>query len=159
MDVSLINIYIPFKDNKDETKQSLFLGRLKADSDRIEKRIEALRADAEVLAGDIKIGVVCRSDNGTPTYYWRYKSKTKNRKFHRLSNKDLFEYLCSFTTERMDTLIRIEEEIIYCNANLKILYKYRSEISKTNSELNKLNELDEKHYFYRRNLFASFRKI
>lgn len=146
MDDRLINIYIPFKDNKDGRKQSHFLGVLNVDIQNIDKKIDSLISDAKVLVGDIDIGIVCRSDNGTPAYYWRYKSKIKGRKFYRLSNDDLFDYLCTLPSRHIDTLGGIEEDLIYCNANLRIIYKFKNEIKKTNLEIEDLNRLESKHH-------------
>lgn len=138
MNEPLVNTLIPFKDNKG-VRQRLFVTEMESVSKDIEKRAGELKEEVRTLFGDgLQIALVGRSDRGTTAYYWRSRSTKSDRKFRRLANGELKEYLDTLDKTRLRALRAIEEEIIYCNANLKAIKAMTNTLEKSNSEQEEL---------------------
>jgi hypothetical protein len=141
MDEFLINIYIPFKDIKG-IRQRRFLTDSESVLTDLEKRVGDLKKEVQTLFGDkLQIAIVGRSDGGALAYYWRYRSTQKDRKFRRLANQDWKDYIGTLDKTRLGALRTIEDELIYMNANVKLIKAMRDAIAKSNSEHDELYQV------------------
>ena len=74
-----------------------------------------------LLGEDFELTLAARSDGNSRKYYWRFKSSKRDRKYNRLHADSIVEYLRVFDDERKLRLKETEEELIYINANLKLI--------------------------------------
>lgn len=133
-----INLIVPFKDNKG-SKRKLFVAEIESYKKDLEGRAVELKQDLETLFGDaLKISIVARSDRGAVSYYWRYKSSKEDRKYRRLANEQMQEYLLTIDQHRRNALKGIEEDLIYINGNLKVLKSMTDALEKTQAEQTEL---------------------
>lgn len=116
-----INLIIPFKDNK-AGGLNLYRKEIEAFKGMLGQRVEELREELVSLFGeDFELTLAVRSDGNSRKYYWRFKSSKRDRKYSRLHADSIVEYLRVFDDERKLRLKETEEELIYINANLKLI--------------------------------------
>lgn len=122
MSVSLnINLIIPFKDNK-AGRLNLYRKEIEAFKEMLGQRVEQLKEELVSLFGEnFELTLAARSDGNSRKYYWRFKSSKRDRKYNRLHADSIVEYLRVFDDERKLRLKETEEELIYINANLKLI--------------------------------------
>ena len=134
-----LNLIIPFKDNKGGS-QKLYRNDLAKFCTELDLRVDDLKSGlAERFGAKLKVAISSRSDGGVKRYYWRFTSKSKKRTFNRLYDEVVFEYLGSnFDREEVISLKAVEEELIYINANLKVIKSIENAISKLEDESTKL---------------------
>lgn len=119
-----INLIIPFKDNKDnkDTRLQLYRNEIERYKTQLCDRVTELQGDLESLFGQkFELTLAPRSDGNARKYYWRFKSSKRDRKYNRLNAETVVEYVKNFEPTRKRRLIEIEEELIYINANLKLI--------------------------------------
>ena len=116
-----INLLIPFKDNK-AGRLNLYRKEIEAFKEMLGQRVEELKEELVSLLGeDFELTLAARSDGNSRKYYWRFKSSKRDRKYNRLHADSIVEYLRVFDDERKLRLKETEEELIYINANLKLI--------------------------------------
>ena len=116
-----INLIIPFKDNK-AGRLNLYRKEIEAFKEMLGQRVEELKEELVSLLGeDFELTLAARSDGNSRKYYWRFKSSKRDRKYNRLHADSIVEYLRVFDDERKIRLKETEEELIYINANLKLI--------------------------------------
>ena len=116
-----INLIIPFKDNK-AGRLNLYRKEIEAFKEMLGQRVEELKEELVSLLGeDFELTLAARSDGNSRKYYWRFKSSKRDRKYNRLHAGSIVEYLRVFDDERKLRLKETEEELIYINANLKLI--------------------------------------
>ncbi len=116
-----INLIIPFKDNK-AGRLNLYRKEIEAFKEMLGQRVEELKEELVSLFGEnFELTLAARSDGNSRKYYWRFKSSKRDRKYNRLHADSLVEYLRVFDDERKLRLKETEEELIYINANLKLI--------------------------------------
>lgn len=135
-----INLIIPFKDNKGE-HLTLYLQEISRFGDTLSSRAEELKAEVAVICGvDFALTIAARSDGNTKRYYWRFKSSQRDRKFNRLVADSVQEYVSTRDSRRGIWLKEVEEELIYINANLKVIKGMRDAVDQSRDELSKLRQ-------------------
>lgn len=116
-----INLIIPFKDNK-AGRLNLYRKEIEAFKEMLGQRVEELKEELVSLFGEnFELTLAARSDGNSRKYYWRFKSSKRDRKYNRLHSDSIVEYLRVFDDERKLRLKETEEELIYINANLKLI--------------------------------------
>jgi hypothetical protein len=116
-----INLIIPFKDNK-AGRLKLYRKEIEAFKEMLGQRVEELKEELVSLFGEnFELTLAARSDGNSRKYYWRFKSSKRDRKYNRLHADSIVEYLRVFDDERKLRLKETEEELIYINANLKLI--------------------------------------
>jgi hypothetical protein len=116
-----INLIIPFKDNK-AGRLNLYRKEIEAFKEMLGQRVEELKEELVSLFGEnFELTLAARSDGNSRKYYWRFKSSKRDRKYNRLHAGSIVEYLRVFDDERKLRLKETEEELIYINANLKLI--------------------------------------
>ena len=130
-----INLIIPFKDNIGD-KQRLHQRRLNDFKDELEFRVDELRSSLPVLFGeDFELAIMARGEAGTKRYYWRFRSNKRDRKYNRLDDAEVTDYIRNFHDSLRLRLGEIEEELIYINANMKVLNTFRDALNKSKKEI------------------------
>jgi len=133
-----INLIIPFKDNKGD-KQRLHAKCLKGFYDELEYRVEELRLDLPMFFGkDFELVILTRGGAGAKMYYWRFRSIKRSRKYCRLADEIVTDYISDLHADLRLRLREIEEDLIYINANMKVLYTFRDAMEKSKDELSSL---------------------
>ena len=116
-----INLIIPFKDNKGR-RLSLYRGEIETFREGLAGRVEELKEELGELFGEaVELTIAARSDGNSRKYYWRFKSSKRDRKYNRLHTDSVVDYLSVFDDSRKLRLREVEEELIYVNANLKLI--------------------------------------
>ena len=116
-----INLIIPFKDNK-AGRLNLYRKEIEAFKEMLGQRVEELKEELVSLFGEnFELTLAARLDGNSRKYYWRFKSSKRDRKYNRLHADSIVEYLRVFDDERKLRLKETEEELIYINANLKLI--------------------------------------
>ena len=116
-----INLIIPFKDNK-AGRLNLYRKEIEAFKEMLGQRVEELKEELVSLFGEnFELTLAARSDGNSRKYYWRFKSSKRDRKYNSLHADSIVEYLRVFDDERKLRLKETEEELIYINANLKLI--------------------------------------
>ncbi|MBN56135.1 MAG: hypothetical protein CMI04_00370 [Oceanospirillaceae bacterium] len=116
-----INLIIPFKDNK-AGRLNLYRKEIEVFKEMLGQRVEELKEELVSLFGEnFELTLAARSDGNSRKYYWRFKSSKRDRKYNRLHAGSIVEYLRVFDDERKLRLKETEEELIYINANLKLI--------------------------------------
>lgn len=135
-----INLIIPFKDNKGERLNlyKLDIERFKAE---IDARVDFLRNELDLKIGNCAVTISARSDGNSKKYYWRFKSSERDRKYNRLQAKVLLDYIASMHPDIRLWLKEVEEELIYINANLKLIKGILDAIDQVIDERAQLLEL------------------
>ena len=135
-----INLIIPFKDNKGE-HQILFLGEIDRFKLTLEKRADTLKGDlVDLFGNDFELNIAARSDGNAKRYYWRFKSSKRDRKFNRLNADSNQSYISLLDDSRKLRLKEMEEELIYINANLKVIKSMTDAIEQSKTEQEALRE-------------------
>ncbi|MCG8612261.1 MAG: hypothetical protein MI864_17195 [Pseudomonadales bacterium] len=116
-----INLIIPFKDNKGN-RLDLYRNEIEAFKERLSDRVKELKDELISLFGEkFELTISARSDGNSRKYYWRFKSSKRDRKYNRLHADTVVEYLRKYDHNRKLRLRELEEELIYINANLKLI--------------------------------------
>lgn len=116
-----INLIIPFKDNK-AGRLNLYRKEIEVFKEMLGQRVEELKEELVSLFGEnFELTLAARSDGNSRKYYWRFKSSKRDRKYNRLHAGSIVEYLRVFDDKRKLRLKETEEELIYINANLKLI--------------------------------------
>ena len=116
-----INLIIPFKDNKG-SRLTLYRNEIEEFREQLSGRIEELKEELGVLFGAaFELTISPRSDGNSRKYYWRFKSSKRDRKYNRLHTDSVVEYVSAYDNARKLRLREMEEELIYINANLKLI--------------------------------------
>ena len=135
-----INLLIPFKDNKG-LRLNLYRREIEAFRSDLDARVADFREDLISLFGkDFELNLSSRSDGNTKKYYWRFKSAKRDRKYNRLHAESVSSYLLPFGDERWQRVKSIEEELIYINANLKLIKGMLDAIDQSETELNQFRQ-------------------
>lgn len=116
-----INLIIPFKDNKGR-RLNLYRSEIEAFRGQLWKRVDELNGELVSLFGEnFDLTLAARSDGSTKKYFWRFTSSKRDRNFNRLHADSVIEYVRSIDDARKLRLKETEEELIYINANLKLI--------------------------------------
>lgn len=116
-----INLIIPFKDNKGDRLKS-YRREIEGFRDALDLHVLKLKSDlTELFDSNFDLTLAARSDGNSKKYYWRFKSSKRDRKYNRLSAESIKEYLSVFDHDQKIVLIELEQELIYVNANLKLV--------------------------------------
>lgn len=133
-----LNLIIPFKDNKGE-RLNLYRVDIERFKDGLGERVDEIKEEImELFGNNFQMNISARSDGNSRKYYWRFKSSKKNRKYNRLHAEVVVEYLMTLDDQRSLWLREIEEELIYINANLKLIKGMLDSIDQVESELGEL---------------------
>jgi len=97
---------------------------------------------SRLFFGDnFELAISSRSDGTTRKYFWRFRSSKRDRKYVRLAAVSIQDYLRSLDHEEVLHLKVLEEEIIYLNANLRLLKAMTDSIEQSENEIAELQEL------------------
>ena len=136
-----LNLILPFKDNIG-SKQRLHQRRMDDFKEELEDRVEELRTSLKVLFGqEFELAIMSRGDGYSKKYYWRFSTSKRDRKYSRLVDKVITEYVQKLHDSLRLKLKEIEEELIYINANIKVLKAMEDSILQSKKELGSLREL------------------
>ncbi len=137
-----INLLIPFKDNEG-ARRNLYRKEVERFRDRLEARATELRDDLITNFGEeFELTIAGRSDGTTTKYFWRFRSSKRDRKYVRLNAKTVTDYVRVLDPNQVLQLKDIEEELIYLNANLRLLKGFIDAIEQSESELVELRAAD-----------------
>jgi len=129
-----INLLIPFKDNKGQ-RQKLYLGELSRFVDQLENRVGELKTEITDQYGqEFPLALVARSDGTSKRYFWRFKPSKMDRKYNRLYADSVVEFLEGYDRSRRLRLKEIEQEVIYINANLKLVKVINDTLERSKEE-------------------------
>ena len=129
-----INLIIPFKDNKGE-RLKLYMAEMETFKLQLESRVAELKEELdEIFGGMFELTIAARSDGNSKKFYWRFKSSKQNRKYNRLQADSVVEYLSSVDDKRKLRVKEVEMELIYINANLKLLKGMKDSIEQSANE-------------------------
>lgn len=134
-----INLIIPFKDNKGR-RLALYRNEIEAFRDSLGDRVGGMKDELVSLFGErFELTIAARSDGNSRKYYWRFKSSKRDRKYNRLHADTVVEYLGQYDHDRKLKLRELEEELIYINANLKLIKGMLDAIDQSEDERGALN--------------------
>lgn len=137
-----INLLIPFKDNEG-ARRNLYRIEVERFRDQLEARAAELRDDLIANFGEeFELTISGRSDGTTTKFFWRFRSSKRDRKYVRLHAKTVADYLKGLDPNQVLQLKDIEEELIYLNANLRLLKGFIDAIEQSESELIELRAAD-----------------
>lgn len=126
---SPLNLILPFKGNKASQQQKLLLARM----DRFENELHALGQEviqllAITLPEHFDLSITKRSDGRASQYYWRFTSRSRERRYLRLHSEPIIEYLCerNIHTQQKESLIAMESDLVDVNCNLRLVHTFRS---------------------------------
>jgi len=135
-----INLIIPFKDNKGE-RLNLYRIEIESYKEALASRVEDIKEEIiELFGNNFEMNIAARSDGNTRKYYWRFKSSKRDRKYNRLNAESVVEYLTTIDDRRSLWLREVEEELIYINANLKLIKGMLDSIGQCQKEQRELRE-------------------
>jgi hypothetical protein len=133
-----INLIIPFKDNKGEAL-NLYRSEILRFRDWLDQRTDTIKLDLEQKIGEgCEITISARSDGNSKKYYWRFKSSFRDRKYNRLHSQPVVDYLLQLHPDIKLWLREVEEELIYINANLKLIKGILDSIEQVSQEKQEL---------------------
>ena len=136
-----INLLIPFKDNSG-ARRNLYKAEIEKFRAQLDARASEIGDDLATIFGDnFELAISSRSDGTTRKYFWRFRSSKRDRKYVRLAAVSIQDYLRSLDREEMRHLKILEEEIIYLNANLRLLKAMADSIEQSENEIAELREL------------------
>jgi len=116
-----INLIIPFKDNKGD-RLKLYLADINVFKGQLELKVEDLKNDLDEIFGTtFELTISARSDGSVKKYYWRFKSSKQDRKYNRLRAESVLKYLATVDETRRFRVKEVESELLYINANMKLL--------------------------------------
>lgn len=134
-----INLIIPFKDNR-VGRLDLYVQEIHSFKERLEAEIEIFKDKLDTIFGeDFELSIVGRSDGNSKRFYWRFKSSKRDRKFCRLVADTIRDYIGQFSEYQIQQIKQIEEQIIYINANLKLLKGILDSIEISKTEITELH--------------------
>ncbi|MCF6194047.1 MAG: hypothetical protein L3J46_06920 [Kangiellaceae bacterium] len=129
-----INLIIPFKDNKGD-RLKLYMADIDAFKLQLESRVTDLKVELDdIFGGMFELTISARSDGNSKKYFWRFKSSKRDRKFNRLQADSVVEYLSGVDEKRKLRVKEVELELIYINANLKLLKGMKDSIEQSVNE-------------------------
>lgn len=135
-----INLLIPFKDNKGR-RLDLYRNEIESFKVTLGDRVDDIKTEIVQLFGDsFELTIAARSDGNSKKYYWRFKSSKRDRKYNRLHAETIVSYLETFDRDRVLWLKEVEEELIYINANLKLVKGMLDSIDQSMGELKSLRD-------------------
>ena len=130
-----INLIIPFKDNKGN-RLNLYINGIEGFKIQLESRVDEIKLELdEIFFGKFELTIAARSDGNSKKYYWRFKSSKKDRKYNRLQADSVMEYLTSIDETRKLWVKETEMELIYINANLRLLKGMKDSIEQSENEV------------------------
>lgn len=130
-----INLIIPFKDNKGN-RLNLYINGIEGFKIQLESRVDEIKLELdEIFFGKFELTIAARSDGNSKKYYWRFKSSKKDRKYNRLQADSVMEYLTSIDETRKLWVKETEMELIYINANLKLLKGMKDSIEQSKNDV------------------------
>jgi len=133
-----INLIIPFKDNKGE-RLKLYMADIEAFKLQLESRVTELKDELDdIFGGMFELTITARSDGNSKKFFWRFKSSKQDRKFNRLQADSVVEYLSGVDDKRKLRVKEVELELIYINANLKLLKGMKDSIAQSVNEADML---------------------
>jgi len=136
-----INLLIPFKDNSG-ARRNLYKAEIEKFRAQLDARASEIGDDLATIFGEnFELAISSRSDGTTRKYFWRFRSSKRDRKYVRLAAVSIQDYLRSLDREEMRHLKVLEEEIIYLNANLRLLKAMADSIEQSENEIAELREL------------------
>ena len=136
-----INLLIPFKDNSG-ARRNLYKAEIEKFRAQLDTRASEIGDDLATIFGDnFELAISSRSDGTTRKYFWRFRSSKRDRKYVRLAAVSIQDYLRSLDREEKRHLKVLEEEIIYLNANLRLLKAMADSIEQSENEIAELREL------------------
>ena len=136
-----INLLIPFKDNSG-ARRNLYKAEIEKFRAQLDARASEIGDDLATIFGDnFELAISSRSDGTTRKYFWRFRSSKRDRKYVRLAAVSIQDYLRSLDREEMRHLKVLEEEIIYLNANLRLLKAMADSIEQSENEIAELRKL------------------
>jgi|TARA_R110000851_G_scaffold216616_1_gene369583 hypothetical protein len=136
-----INLLIPFKDNSG-ARRNLYKAEIEKFRAQLDARASEIGDDLATIFGDnFELAISSRSDGTTRKYFWRFRSSKRDRKYVRLAAVSIQDYLRSLDREEKRHLKVLEEEIIYLNANLRLLKAMADSIEQSENEIAELREL------------------
>ncbi|WP_303287762.1 hypothetical protein [Marinobacter sp. SS8-8] len=136
-----INLLIPFKDNSG-ARRNLYKAEIEKFRAQLDARASEIGDDLATIFGDnFELAISSRSDGTTRKYFWRFRSSKRDRKYVRLAAVSIQDYLRSLDREEVRHLKVLEEEIIYLNANLRLLKAMADSIEQSENEIAELREL------------------
>jgi hypothetical protein len=102
---------------------------------QLESRVAELKEELDEIFGDLfELTIAARSDGNSKKFYWRFKSSKQDRKYNRLQAESVVEYLSSVDDKRKLRVKEVEMELIYINANLKLLKGMKDSIEQSVNE-------------------------
>ena len=136
-----INLLIPFKDTSG-ARRNLYKAEIEKFRAQLDARASEIGDDLATIFGDnFELAISSRSDGTTRKYFWRFRSSKRDRKYVRLAAVSIQDYLRSLDREEKRHLKVLEEEIIYLNANLRLLKAMADSIEQSENEIAELREL------------------
>jgi hypothetical protein len=94
-----------------------------------------LKSELDSLFGDVfELSISARSDGSTKKFFWRFKSRKQDRTFNRLHAESVVEYLSKIHDDRKLRVKEMEVELIYINANLKVLKSLKDAVDQTKQD-------------------------
>ena len=115
-----INLLIPFKDNKGD-RLKVVCSDVERFRKELDDRVDRLKNDIDAKITGSELTIAARSDGNSEKYYWRFKNSSRDRKYNRLHAEPVIEYLGVLNYDISAWLVEVEEELIYINANLKLV--------------------------------------
>ncbi len=129
---SPLNLILPFKGNKASAQQSLFLARM----DRYENELHALGQEVIQLLSDshpedFELSINKKSVGQVLQYFWRFSTRSRDRKYHRLHSEPVIQYLAerNIHVQQKESLIAMESDLVGVNCNLRLVHTFRSVLS------------------------------
>jgi hypothetical protein len=137
-----INLIIPFKDNKG-TRRKMYVRDLEAFRDSLDSHALRIKTGIEEFMGSgFELAIAARSDGVTKKYFWRFRSGERDRKYNRLHAESVREYIGIFHYSQKVVLVEAEQELIYINANLRLVKNMLESIEQSVSETAELLEIN-----------------
>ena len=134
-----LNLIIPFKDNKGD-RLILYVNEIQAFRESITQYAAQMNHELKDLCGDnFELTIAARSDGTSRKYYWRFKSSKRDRKYNRLCSDSIMEYVETLSDAVRLRLKEIELELIYVNANLKLIKGMLDAIKQCHDEFSAMN--------------------
>lgn len=136
-----INLIIPFNNNK-ERGLDLYVDNLVRFRENLESRVDELKCELGTIFGeDFELTIAARSDGTVKKFFWRFTSSLRNRKYHRLVNSDVSKYLSEFALAQIEWVTSVERELVYINANMKLIKGMLDSINQSRVDIGALDNL------------------
>ena len=136
-----LNLIIPFKDKRGQ-KLLLYKSELERFKSSLEVRSGEMNEELVDLFGDkFELTIAARSDGNSKKYFWRFKSSKFDRKYNRLYSEPVICYIEKYDSNRKLRLKEMEQELIYINANSKLIKGMLDSIDQSKEEQNHLRDI------------------